>query len=146
MLLDSQFTNTSTAILTSPEYSGKASGSTGISLLNVGFTGVKNPIMDSSGSLVLNESRLIINGSTASVESYTLGNVYAFGDEGYSASFFEGLKRDPALTAAGTAAGLPHDFWYTQSMPQYIDTTADYLVHIRWFATGKLHNRGRLLD
>ncbi|KAL2020074.1 hypothetical protein VTK56DRAFT_8878 [Thermocarpiscus australiensis] len=124
--LDSSFTNVATAIEIAPPSSLPGTGTTGIVLENVGFSGVTKAVADTGGATLL-------AGTAGKVEHWALGPVYA-GDG--TRTFTTGSKignyrRVQQLIDSATGA------YFERPRPQYETNLVDDFLYVKDFgATG----------
>ncbi|KAF6838862.1 LysM domain-containing protein [Colletotrichum musicola] len=114
---DSSFQNVGTAVLISPANSAPGSGSTGVIVENVAFSGVGKAVADTSGKTLLAPS--------ANVDHWALGTVYSSTDRQFSmGGSFNKFKRPSGLLDAKGA-------YYERAKPQYESSSAGDFVHIK---------------
>ncbi|KAL2176487.1 pectin lyase fold/virulence factor [Thermothelomyces heterothallicus CBS 202.75] len=129
LLLDSKFTNTGTAILTFPATKELAKGTTGITLDNVAFDNVQNPVVDTQGKVYL-------SASVGSVDTWVLGPVYSDGRvRGDSLSMTFTTDREKSLLGS-SSSGLPKLPFFERARPQYENEGAASFVHMKDYARG----------
>lgn len=121
-IMDSKFTNVGTAIMTKPASKDPGTGTTGITLDNVAFSGVQHYVYDSNKEYVQN--------APSSLDTWTLGPVYFSGTTrdvslGYSFT----TPRETSLVGAGN--GLPKSPFFERAKPQYESVDASAFVHMK---------------
>ena len=137
MLQDALFSSTPTAILTSPPDPAAKTGTTGILLDNVVFSGVTNAVIDSSNHVWL-------SGTVGVVDTWTMGRTYFTPSNGsYTFGQSFSTPRTAVLTAAkNTLSGsLPKNQYLTIPKPQYETFSASNVVQMKWFAKGMFRIR-----
>jgi hypothetical protein len=121
-VIDSVFTNVAKAIVITPPSSVPGSGSTGVILENVGFSGVTSAVSDTSGNVLLS--------GVSSVASWVLGPTY----NGTERTWNEGTypQMMPIVSLYGeTRQGLPNLPYYERAREQYTDMTASDFVNLK---------------
>ncbi|KAF2271266.1 pectin lyase-like protein [Westerdykella ornata] len=120
-IMDSSFSNVGTAaVIITPPSSRPATGSTGIVLDKVSFSGVAAAVKDTSGAVLLDKS-------TAKVDQWTLGPIY----EGSTTarSYSQGskighFKRHSTLLDA-------NGMYFERPKPQYDDRSVGDFIHLK---------------
>lgn len=118
--VDSSFTNVETAVLIAPPNSSPGSGSTGVLVENVKFSGVSKAVADTSGKLLL--------APEPSVAHWALGPVYdAKGQRKFSfGEKIDGFRRQATLLDSSGA-------YFERPKPQYADQSVADIVHVKDF-------------
>jgi hypothetical protein len=102
------------------------SGTTGLTLDNVAFSGVKDGVVDSNGKVYL-------SGSTSSIDTWVLGPVYfASQSRQFSLGMSYASPREITLTTASNGlTGLPKQPYFERAKPQYETVSASQFVHVK---------------
>jgi hypothetical protein len=129
-VLDSVFNNVGTAIQIAPSTSSTATGTTGITMDNVGFNGVTDAVVDTAGKVYL-------AGSVGSVDTWVLGPLYfAAAQQGNSLGYSYSTPREQTLVETNTLSGLPKGMFFERAKPQYESTPASSFVNMKDYAAG----------
>ncbi|KAH6714441.1 pectate lyase superfamily protein-domain-containing protein [Leptodontidium sp. MPI-SDFR-AT-0119] len=119
-ILDSSFKNVGTAVVITPPSSAIGSGSTGVVLENVAFSGVSTAIADTAGKTILAGSKSVIG-------HWALGPIYAGSTT--SRSFQQGgkvgnyVRRSTLLDPKGA--------YFERAKPQYENRPIGDFVHLK---------------
>jgi len=122
-IMDSKFANVGTAILIKPASQDPGTGTTGITLDNVAFSGVQHYVYDT-------ENKEYVQNAPSSVDTWTLGPVYFKGTtRDFSLGYSFATPREPSLVGAGN--GLPKAPFFERGKPQYESVDASAFVHVK---------------
>ncbi|KAL4893184.1 pectate lyase superfamily protein-domain-containing protein [Aspergillus ambiguus] len=130
-VLDSVFSNVATAMQIMPSSTSTATGTTGITLDNVAFTGVTNGVIDTNGKSYL-------AGNVGSVDSWVLGPLYFDGvKQGNAVGFkYSTPRRSTLVSGSNSLSGLPKQMFFERAKPQYENMPPSSFVHMKDYATG----------
>ncbi|KAF4918931.1 Glucan 1,3-beta-glucosidase [Colletotrichum viniferum] len=126
--MDTSFTNVKQAIVVAPPSSTPATGSTGLLLDNIGFSGVSQGVADTTGKTLLDGS--------SSVLSWVLGPICNGTERTWSSgSSHEWMGILPFL-GEKTIDGLPNLPYFDKAKPQYEGHSARDFIHLKDYAKG----------
>jgi hypothetical protein len=130
-VLDSVFNDVGTVMQIMPSSNNTATGTTGITLDNVAFTGVTHGVIDTNGKSYL-------AGNVGSVDTWVLGPLYfEAAKQGNSLGFQYSTPRESTLVSdSNSLGGLPKPMFFERAKPQYEDKPASSFVHMKDYATG----------
>ncbi|KAF1817732.1 glycoside hydrolase family 55 protein [Dissoconium aciculare CBS 342.82] len=119
--VDSNFVSVGTAVMIAPLNSAPGSGSTGVILENVGFSGVTVGVADSSG-------KTILAGGDQRLKEWATGPMYLGGGR----RFVSG-ETVPAYPRQATLldTSKPNSPYYERARPQYETRSASDFVHLK---------------
>lgn len=112
LILDSKFISTETAILTLAAQQNIGSGTTGITLDNVGFQNVGKAVADDKG-------RVYLAGGTSNVDTWVLGPTYSSSEAKRDFSLGMAFESPRLSTMLGDDIGLPKKPFFERPRPQY---------------------------
>ncbi|CAK7219086.1 hypothetical protein SCUCBS95973_003705 [Sporothrix curviconia] len=123
-IVDSTFENTNTALLTMPPSKDPGTGTTGITLDNVAFSGVKGLVVDKNG-------KEYVQGNPSSVDTWVLGPVYFTPpSRDVSLGYSFPTPRDDDLVG-DAVQGLPKKPFFERPKPQYETLSSGSFVHAK---------------
>lgn len=127
--MDASFTNVKQAIVIAPPSSEPGTGTTGLVLDNVAFSGVGQGVADTAGNTLVSGSYY--------VSSWVLGPLYNSTTRTWSSGTGQRQYRDADLTTRDEV-GLPEAPYFERAKPQYVDSPVSDFIHLKDFATGAL--------
>ncbi|KAJ0271070.1 hypothetical protein CBS470a_013331 [Colletotrichum nupharicola] len=126
--MDTSFTNVKQAIVVAPPSSTPATGSTGLLLDNIGFSGVSQGVADTTGKTLLDGS--------SSVLSWVLGPIYNGTERTWSSGSSHEWMGILPLLGEKTIDGLPNLPYFDKAKPQYEGHSAGDFIHLKDYAKG----------
>lgn len=127
-ILDSTFSNTGVALISTIPIAGPGQGTTYITLDNVALEDSPIAIQDSNGDTVL-------AGGTTVFDSWTLGTVY--NTENPTGGYASGENINPVRPVTTELRGNPNGGYFTRSKPQYGSYTATSIINVKTYAGAK---------
>ncbi|KAH9243231.1 glycoside hydrolase family 55 protein [Colletotrichum gloeosporioides 23] len=116
------------AIVVAPPSSTPATGSTGLLLDNIGFSGVSQGVADTTGKTLLDGS--------SSVLSWVLGPIYNGTERTWSSGSSHEWMGILPLLGEKTIDGLPNLPYFDKAKPQYEGHSAGDFIHLKDYAKG----------
>ncbi|KAJ3959796.1 hypothetical protein N0V92_003558 [Colletotrichum tropicale] len=126
--MDTSFTNVKQAIVVAPPSSTLATGSTGLLLDNIGFSGVSQGVADTTGKTLLDGS--------SSVLSWVLGPIYNGTERTWSSGSSHEWMGILPLLGEKTIDGLPNLPYFDKAKPQYESHSTGDFIHLKDYAKG----------
>ncbi|KAJ0379859.1 hypothetical protein COL26b_002012 [Colletotrichum chrysophilum] len=126
--MDTSFTNVKQAIVVAPPSSTPATGSTGLLLDNIGFSGVSQGVADTTGKTLLDGS--------SSVLSWVLGPIYNGTERTWSSGSSHEWMGILPLLGEKTIDGLPNLPYFDKAKPQYEGHSTGDFIHLKDYAKG----------
>ncbi|KAI8307653.1 Glucan 1,3-beta-glucosidase [Colletotrichum sp. SAR11_59] len=126
--MDTSFTNVKQAIVVAPPSSTPATGSTGLLLDNIGFSGVSQGVVDTTGKTLLDGS--------SSVLSWVLGPIYNGTERTWSSGSSHEWMGILPLLGEKTIDGLPNLLYFDKAKPQYEGHSTGDFIHLKDYAKG----------
>ncbi|KAJ0340197.1 hypothetical protein COL922a_003629 [Colletotrichum nupharicola] len=126
--MDTSFTNVKQAIVVALPSSTPATGSTGLLLDNIGFSGVSQGVADTTGKTLLDGS--------SSVLSWVLGPIYNGTERTWSSGSSHEWMGILPLLGEKTIDGLPNLPYFNKAKPQYEGHSAGDFIHLKDYAEG----------
>ena len=124
-ILDSTFSDTTVALLSTTPLSGPGQGTTYITLDNVALQNSATAIQDENGNTVL-------AGGSTTFNSWTLGNIY--NSQNPNGTYTGGENISPIRPLTSELRGNPNGGYFTRSKPQYGGYGPGSIVNVKTFA------------